>query len=270
MIELLVSDETKGELLKLAGNSKSVTFPCNTVPKVIDKLLNSPPYSGHDSFLGLIPVRVDANLSKVSRCILFFKYGKYLNVSSQSLMHKEKELSGMKLEEIPSSFEYGVSFTTNMRLLKRMVFDLFSFDNLPDDLFNLLVEVKDFLLSQGVAVSKSPVKNGVVAPSYVFFGNRLCIYNTKPDYDVEVAKIDEQLFYINISNVDIALLEQLLRYSSSIIFTDLYLIRECLLQDPIHAVSFVATKEQLNIIVNQRKTHKLKEWLPICETFEKL
>ena len=108
-----------------AGNPKSISFPCKQAPKAIDALAQAESGSGHDCFLKGIVVYIDWSINKIIREQLL-RYNFINVISSQSLMHcfEDFKLHGKILkvfetvDEIPLSFEYGISFQTNYLQLK--------------------------------------------------------------------------------------------------------------------------------------------------------
>ena len=108
-----------------AGNPKSVDFPCKKIPKSIEKLAQAKSGSGHDCFLKGIVVYIDWKINKIIREQLL-RYSFINVISSQSLMHCFEDFKSHgkiaqdveSVDEIPLSFEYGISFQTNYLQLK--------------------------------------------------------------------------------------------------------------------------------------------------------
>lgn len=255
-IQILTTQEQTQSLLALAGNSKSFDFPCRTIPKAITSLMDSEPYTGHDLVLGLIPVLINAELTKPFRTFLLFLYGRHLNISSQSLMHKN--LANLPLNQIPSSFAYGLSIVTNLRLLKRMVADLQNFLHIQ--------EIHDFTLTLSLYLTDTL---GMVEPKK---SNLILDYlHSDGTQDLRIYPISNY-YEIHFLSFDISFIEQLLRYTSNTLFTKIEhpnnLFSDYYITDNKISLVGLFTKQQIKTIVEQRRNHKLPQWRRVCEEFE--
>lgn len=252
-IKILTTQDQTKELLALAGNSKSINFPCKDIPKVITNLMDSNPYSGHDLVLGLIPVLINTEITKPFRTLLLFLYGKYINLSSQSLMHKN--LTNLPLNQIPSSFSYGLSIMTNIRLLKRMVADLQNFLHIQ--------EIHDFTLTLSLYLTdelglKEPQKSNLEIDFIHSTGEQsITIYPISNYYE------------IHFNSFDLSFIEQLLRYTSGTLFTKIEevdsLFSDYYITDNKVSLVGLFTKQQIKTIIEQRKNHKLLQWRMVCD-----
>jgi len=109
-----------GLCMKRAGNPMRKDIS-GTVPKSINSLGKAPAFSGHDAFLSGVFVYFDWVVGKRTRIQLLSNY-KFINViSSQSLMHRFKEIAGgtaENVDDVDLDFKYGISFCANYRQLK--------------------------------------------------------------------------------------------------------------------------------------------------------
>jgi len=261
MVEILkLYDSYTEQLLALAGNSKSFDYPCQNVPKAIDNLIQSEPYSGHDLVTGLLPVLVNCELSKPERCLLLFNYGKYMNVSSQSLMHRN--LANLPLEEVDTSFSYGFSFVANVRLFKRMLMDFpITGQENNKGLDDLLTSISEFLRSH-FDININHVEND----SFNYFKH------DGVSFQINSRKVNKNAWYIRFNGFDLSFIEQLLRYSSGTVWTGLgkNLFRKGKITDTQYGVEGVFTLKQIQVIISQRINHKLPQWQLVCEKLKEL
>ena len=274
-IKILATEDGVKELFALAGNSKSMEYPCTTIPKALNQLISAEPYTGHDLVLGLIPVLVNCEISKPMRILLLFLYGKYMNISSQSLMHRD--LANKPLSEIDSDFAYGFSFTTNLRLLKRMVADLQNWTNIQ--------EVHDFVLTISLYLNDL----GITDPQKTELSINFIKEEDYPDIEnlcdpedlcspegIESPIISHMGYYFEAKflNYDLSMIEQLLRYTSGALFIRMdnpdRLFQNYKLTDKRVSVVGLFTEDQLKTIVKQRSNHKLKQWHGICDEIREM
>jgi hypothetical protein len=250
------------DLQARAGNCKSLDFPCTLTPKSISALKNAPSYSGHDLILNGGYYLLDVVISKPFRILLLVNYGKYIDVvSSCSLMHKPEIASGVAIEDVYPNFAYGISFVMNLRLIKRIVSDLWGTMGADSELASFVIMLSTILINEGIAIPDG-------APS-----RRIKEQATSMLYIPGLVITAEDGYNTFSLKCDLILAEQFLRYSNDIMITNKdEVVKRAygayrLGQTCIH-IKGVISDDQLRTIRKQRANHKLKEWHRICKAID--
>ena len=287
---LLQSEEERNVILSRAGNCKSDNFPCEVQPKGLASLVGSKAYTGHDVVLNGLYMLLDVEISKPFRCALLMKYGKYIDVvSSASSMHRPDLLEANLLdvtncktdvENISNSTRYGISFSINFRLAKRILSDLegkYSYWSHLGEEVEEFKEVIKQVLRQGC-----PFAEAVISKPELPTDSTKDLIAFYPAYGEPIGATE---FYLNegdphhhagdfLISTNLIILEQFLRYTDGILLSP-FSVDEAIRELIAHKYSAWGTTrillegyitlEQLQTIKAQRATHKRREWrVVIC------
>ena len=263
----LFTPEQREMIEARSGNPKSLTFPCEDTPKSVTHLRNAAPNTGHDLHLNGLSVLVDLVVSKRLRVILLYRYGKYLNVvSSASLMHCPSLVSE-PIEEVNASFQYGISIMMNLRVMKKMCAELSTIRHLDAEIDDFVTNLEDTLEVNGVQKPQP-----IVVREFEYL--RCTGTGTPVHFRRLYVSIDDRSNTLSMTGLSLIILEQFLRYSSGIIHHKLHLNGvfnpSCLIGGRHFSLVSALTKEQAEIIIKQRKGHKMEDWAIIYDALNRL
>jgi len=262
----LFTPEQREMIETRSGNPKSLTFPCDVTPKSVKHLRNADPNTGHDLHLNGLPLLVDFVASKRLRVLLLARYGKFIDVvSSASLMHRP-DLSDTSVDDTPSTFRYGMSVMMNLRIIKKMCAELCTIRHIDEEIDEFVIEIEKTLIDYGVTIPEPlPVETFENAQF------KLEKAENKQRFIVGCGREFEwqyDFLKLNIWFTNLSIYEQLLRYNSGILIPnpdyDALFQKDYKIGGRFFCFAVLMTKEQAQIIINQRENHKLEDWRVIC------
>ena len=264
----LFTPEQRGMVEARSGNPKSLKFPCEDAPKSVPHLRNAAPNTGHDLHLNGLPLLVDFVASKRLRVLLLAQYGRFIHVvSSASLMHKP-ELSDTSVGDTPSTFRYGMSVMINLRLVKKMYAELCTIRHIDEEIDEWVEGLGKILIEYGIKLPEPLVVNAFEEACFCLEKEDRAMLKAACE---KVSGFQFDILKLNIYNFNLSMYEQFLRYTSGTLFIPDYsgmFQKDYKIGDRFFCFAALMTKEQAQIIVEQRKTHKLADWKVICEQLE--